>query len=143
MNINEFQKFLRNEINKNKVSSRTESSCLLLWLLENIFNLDLDYAKSIICDNNKDKGIDGIYVDSLEEIIYVFQSKYKVNDDRHIGDKVLRDFSGVKQWFANKESLETLRNSTINNELKSLIDEFTLTDVISDYTIEYHFVSIV
>ncbi len=141
MNINEFQDYLRNEVIKNVKGKRNESTSLIHWVLVNVFDLDTDFAKSIICDGNKDKGVDAIFVDDLEEIIYVFQGKYKTNNDHHIGDKVLRDFSGVKNWFKDQESVNSLESSTINPELKNLIQLQKLEEIINDYSVEYHFIS--
>ncbi len=137
----EFQDYLRNEIVKNVSGTRNESTSLLHWLLVNVFDLDPDNATSVICDGKKDKGIDGIHVDTLEEIIFVFQSKYKENNDRYIGDRVLRDFAGVKSWFQTKEAVENLKSSAINEELKSLLSELKIDEIVDDYNVEYHFVS--
>ena len=140
MTKTEFQNKLRGILSSEYLQERTDSNNLMIWFLENVFDLDRDLAISYVCDGEKDKGVDALYVDQMEEIIYVFQSKFKENNDRQIGDKVLRDFNGVKEWFKDSETVQSLRDSTINNELKTLIDEFKLVDIVNDYTIEFHFV---
>lgn len=140
MNTQEFQDELRNIIQTQYIPERTKSNNLLIWTLENCFALDRDNAIMHICDGEKDKGIDGIYVDQAEEVIYVFQSKFKEHNDRHIGDRVLRDFSGVKQWFENAGSINKLKESTINNDLRSLLDDLELVDIINEYNVEFHFI---
>jgi AIPR protein len=141
MTLTDFQNKLREILMNNYLAERTDSNNLMIWFLENVFDLDKDLATSYVCDGKKDKGIDAIYVDQMEEIIYIFQSKFKENNGRQIGDKVLRDFSGVKEWFKTPETVLSLKNATINAELKSLITELKLNDIISDYAVEYHFVS--
>lgn len=111
-----------------------------MWFLENFFGLDRDYAISCVCDNNNDKGIDGIYVDHNEEEIHVFQSKFKESNDTSIGDRDLRDFAGVKEWFRSSESVKELLTSTINQELKTLIQDNKLIEIVDDYEVEYHFI---
>lgn len=140
MNINQFQNELRSIIKNQYSSLRTDSINLLLWFLEYGFDLDKDLAISLVCDGRNDKGIDGLYVDTIEEIIYVLQSKIKDNNDRQIGDRVLRDFSGVRNWFKNSDTVKTLKDSTINIELKSLLSELRIEELINDYEVEYHLV---
>jgi len=123
-----------------EVPERRRSATFLIWFLQNVFHLEDDNAVSCICDEDNDKGIDAIYVDHLEEEIHIFQSKLKDNFPRDIGDRVLRDFAGIMTWFEDSESVERLYNSNINPELKSLIEENSLIDLISDYTIKYSFI---
>ena len=141
MNINEFQDFLRREIDNNSIPERQKSSILLMLFLERYFDLDKDIAISSVCDNSNDKGIDGIYIDQVEEEIHIFSSIFKENNNRHIGDRNLRDFIGVKAWFRDQTTLTNLLNSRINNELKALIKNNNLIDVIDDYKKIYNFVS--
>ncbi|MGB6579903.1 MAG: hypothetical protein WBF34_18480, partial [Streptosporangiaceae bacterium] len=80
---------------KHKVSGRTDSRSFLGWFLENYFRLDQLHVEDSICDGTDDKGIDGIYVDSTLEVIYVFQAKLMQKESRTLGDSALREFAGT------------------------------------------------
>lgn len=136
-----FQNFLRDELKNSPRGERTESRQLLLWALENMYDFDREYAQTLICDGEFDKGIDALYVDDQEEVILVFQSKFKQNNDRTFGDRVLRDFMGLQPWFENQRSIEELGNGTTNRDLKNLLKEFNVSEKVEDYDVEYHFVS--
>ena len=57
------------------VPKRTESASFLMWYLEKYYRLDPEEAVDFVCDQNGDKGVDGIYVNSGEGTIDVFQLK--------------------------------------------------------------------
>ena len=91
MELNEFYKRMREEIAEfSKV--RDESAAFLIWFLKNFFRLEEQDAVDSVCDHKNDKGIDGIYVDDEEEVIYLFQSKFSPNDDQDQGDNDIRNF---------------------------------------------------
>ena len=140
MNSSEFNEIVHEQIKKYKTSDRNESANFLIWFLENIFSLDKDDAMSCVCDAKNDKGIDGIYVDVNEEEIHVFQTKLKKDDNATIGDAIIREFCGVKEWFRNSTTMNNLLNQTINPELKALIIDNKLSDIIDDYNIQFHFI---
>ncbi|MFN8388642.1 MAG: hypothetical protein U0X92_19785, partial [Anaerolineales bacterium] len=75
MELNEFYNRMRAEVAEHS-TTRSDSSAFLFWFLENFFRLDKQDAEDAICDQTNDKGIDGIYVDDEDEIIFLFQSKY-------------------------------------------------------------------
>lgn len=95
-----------------------------------------------VCDGSRDKGIDGIWVDEAEEEIYVFQSEFSPNDNRDSGDSKIREFSGVKTWFASEEQVRSLLSSLINLELKERLIHLKIDDKISrGYTVCYVYVT--
>lgn len=106
---------------KHRVSGRTDSRSFLGWFLENYFRLDQLRVEDSICDGADDKGIDGIYVDSTLEVVYVFQAKLMQKDSRTLGDSALREFSGTLRQFDSQQSVKALADSTRNVELKNLI----------------------
>ena len=121
------------QFGKHKVSGRTDSRSFLGWFLENYFRLDQLYVEDSICDGPDDKGIDGIYVDSTLEVIYVFQAKLMQKDTRTLGDSALREFAGTLGQFDSPQSVKALADSTRNVELKNLIlDEDLPTKMKSD-----------
>lgn len=120
MTLTEFFSSLRSDIS-NYNSGRSDSAAFIIWFLENFFRLERQDAIDCVCDQQNDKGIDGIFVDDEDEIIYLIQSKYSPNDNQAQGDNDIRNFVGAKQWFLTAESIENLLNSTASQELKSLI----------------------
>jgi len=120
MNINEFFTRMREEVSEySKI--RADSSAFLIWFLENFFRLEKQDSIDSVCDQKNDKGIDGIFVDDEEEIIYLFQSKFSPNNNQQQGDNDLRNFIGTREWFVDFESVNNLLASTACKELKSLI----------------------
>ena len=93
---------------KHKVSGRTDSRSFLGWFLENYFRLDQLDVEDSICDGADDKGIDGIYVDSTLEVIYVFQAKLMQKASRTLGDSALREFGGTLKQFDSPQSVKAL-----------------------------------
>lgn len=120
MELNEFYNRMRAEVAEHS-TTRSDSSAFLFWFLENFFRLDKQDAEDAICDQTNDKGIDGIYVDDEDEIIFLFQSKYSPQNHQSQGDNDLRNFIGARQWFADEASVKNLLSSTASNELKSLV----------------------
>lgn len=141
MDNTDFQNYLRNELINFSKGNNTESIQLLLWALVNCFDLDENFAETIVCDGENDKGIDAIYVDDNEDTIYIFQSKYRTINNAGMGDSKLREFMGVKEWFKDRKAIQKLISSNINIELKGLLEFYKIDDLIEDYTIQYHYVS--
>ena len=122
---------------KHKVSGRTDSRSFLGWFLENYFRLDQLHVEDSICDGTDDKGIDGIYVDSTLEVIYVFQAKLMQKESRTLGDSALREFAGTLKQFESPQSVKALANSTGNVELKNLIlDEDLAVKIETGYEVQ-------
>jgi len=127
MEINDFFNRMRLEVSEySKI--RSESAGFLFWFLENFFRLEKQDAEDSICDQTNDKGIDGIYVDDEDEIIFLFQSKYSPQDHQSQGDNDLRNFIGARQWFTDETSVQNLLNSTASNELKSLVSRAEVSE---------------
>ena len=120
MELNEFYNQMREEVAEFSVG-RGESAAFLIWFLQNFFRLETQDAIDSVCDQTNDKGIDGIYVDDEEEIVYLFQSKFSPNNNQNQGDNDIRNFIGARQWFENEESVNSLLSSTANKDLKSLV----------------------
>jgi len=120
MELNEFYNRIREDIVEFSVG-RNESAAFLIWFLENFFRLETQDAIDSVCDQINDKGIDGIYVDDEEEIVYLFQSKFSPNNNQNQGDNDIRNFIGARQWFENEESVNSLLSSTASKGLKSLV----------------------
>ncbi|GIZ09859.1 AIPR family protein [Flavobacterium sp. UMI-01] len=127
MTLEEFFRNLRSDI-LNYNNGRTDTSAFIIWFLENFFRIDRQDAIDCVCDQQNDKGIDAIFVDDEEEIIYLIQSKFSPTDHQNQGDNDLRNFIGAKQWFTNSENLNNLLESTASNELKSLIKSSKLNE---------------
>jgi hypothetical protein len=120
---------------KHRVPGRTESRAFLGWFLENYFRLEQLRVEDSICDGPDDKGVDGIYVDSTLELIYVFQARLMQKDSKTLGDSALREFAGTMTQFDSPDSLTTLANSTGNTELKNLILDEVLAARIEGYAV--------
>ncbi|BBB47241.1 hypothetical protein Pelsub_P0468 [Pelolinea submarina] len=127
MNKRIFQTRMREEV-FGYSKSISISSAFLLWFLLNIFHLEKEDAIDCICDQPNDKGIDGIFIDEDEEIIYLFQSKYSPKDGQIQGDNDLRNFIGAREWFKNESAITNLLNSTACEELKSLITSLKISE---------------
>lgn len=108
---------------KHRVVGRTDSRSFLGWFLENYFRLEQLRVEDSICDGSDDKGIDGIYVDTTLEAIYIFQAKLYQNQSKTLGDSVLREFAGALNQFGSTETIAELAKSTSNVELKNLVND--------------------
>ena len=128
MNKQEFVERIDRETKSYINSVRQERASFLAWFLINYFKLEEDTALDMICDSPNDKGIDGIYVDEINEEIYIFQSKYSPNHQSDQGDNDLRNFIGSRSWFLSKENILSLDNSLASAELKSLIKRLDVYD---------------
>lgn len=105
------------------VSGRTESRAFLHWFLENIYRLDVLEVEDIVCDGHGDKGIDGIYINESEECIDIFQSKISQNSTKRLGDAQLKEFIGSLKQLETTEGIDSLVSTTVNTQLKRLINE--------------------
>lgn len=117
-------------ISRQQKRHNTESRAFLAWLLENIYRLDETEADDCICDGPDDKGVDGIYVNSSSETIEIFQSKLFQNDTRSVGEVLLREFAGTLTQFKDRDSIESLINSTTNVELRGRLTELNIPSLI-------------
>jgi AIPR protein len=112
------------------IPGRLESRAFLGWFLENYYRLAPDDAEDSICDGPDDKGIDGIYVDRNFEQVTLFQAKLYQNPDKSVGESSLRDFVGAIDQFKDEDSIKWLVDSTNNIELKGLINDQKIGELI-------------
>lgn len=116
---------------------RSESANFLNWFLENILRLDETTADDCICDKENDKGIDGIYVDHNASEIIFFQSKISQAENRTIGDKQIKEFSGSLQQFSDSEKINSIISGKANDDLKNILIRNKIADLVSR---NYHIV---
>lgn len=120
---------------------RTESASFLMWYLENYYRLDKQEAIDSVCDQNGDKGIDGIYINEAYGTIDVFQSKISQSADKTIGDKMLKEFFGSLSQLKTKETLENLINTGGEAQVVGLVKRLNLLNKIDAYKIRGIFLS--
>jgi len=112
-----------------------------MWYLENYYRLDKQEAVDSVCDQNGDKGIDGIYINEAYGTIDVFQSKISQSADKTIGDKMLKEFFGSLSQLKTKETVENLINTGGEAQVVGLIKRLNLLNKIDAYKIRGIFLS--
>ncbi|WP_134091335.1 hypothetical protein [Olivibacter sp. XZL3] len=132
---------LLKEIEFYLVNSRSESAAFLMWYLEKYYRLDKEEAIDSICDNNGDKGVDGIYINEALGTIDIFQSKISQSSKKTIGDTILKEFYGTLCQFESKEKIQNLIDSAGKAEVASLIKRLDLLEKIDAYKIRGIFVA--
>ena len=110
--------------------SRTESRAFLAWFLENVYRLESTGATDCVCDGPDDKGVDGIYVEEEENRIDILQAKISQSDIKTIGDTTLKDLVGTLAQFESKSTTEALQESTGNTELRNVLVENNVAELI-------------
>lgn len=114
------------------VPGRLESRAFLGWFLENYFRLDGATVDDCICDGPDDRGVDGIYVDTTREVVFVFQAKLFQGPNKTLGDGTLREFSGTLGQFLTPQSISALAAGTGNLELKGLLESEEVAAKVGD-----------
>lgn len=114
---------------------RTESASFLIWYLENYYRLDTLEAVDSVCDQNGDKGVDGIYINEAEGTIDIFQSKISQKPGRTIGDTSLKEFYGSLSQFSTKEAIQTLLDTGGQAQVVNLIKRHQLINVFDQFRI--------
>ncbi len=127
MDKHEFYAKMREEVNE-YASGRDDSSAFLIWFLENYFRIESQDAIDSVCDHTNDKGIDGIFIDDEDEIIYLFQSKFSPSNTQDQGDNDIRNFIGAREWLSDENRLIKLLSSTASHELKSLVESLGIQE---------------
>ena len=112
---------------------RSESASFLIWYLENYIRLDKLEAIDSVCDQSGDKGIDGIYVNENEEIIYIFQSKILQNPNATIGDTSLKEFLGTISQLETSVKIDLLLKSAGDADVAKLIKRLEISKKIDDF----------
>jgi hypothetical protein len=101
---------------------RAPSAALLIWFLQHVMRLDEDEAIDCVCDGPGDKGIDGIWVDSVGEQINLLQAKRRDNIASTQGDVEIQRLVGAASWFTSPERVDDLLAAAPNLELRGLIE---------------------
>lgn len=116
------------------IQSRTglgESAAFLAWFLENVYRLDETEARDAVCDNQNDKGIDGIYVDHNNEEIHFFQAKIRQKDTGTLGDVGPKNLMASVQQFNAKDRVLEIAGSNADAELKRVMARTQLADMVA------------
>lgn len=131
-----------NAIKTEVVAGRTESHAFLVWFLQHYFRLDELEAQETVCDGPDDKGVDGIYVDSNFETIFVFQCKLVQNPKRTLGDTQLKEFAGSLDQFRNPDKIAEIAGATANTELARVLTTANVAKLVMDgYAVKGIFVA--
>jgi len=119
---------------------RTESASFLIWYLENYYRLDTQEAIDTVCDQNGDKGVDGIYINELNGTIDIFQTKISQKIGRTIGDTTLKEFFGTLSQFSSKSAIQNLIDTGGQAQVVGLIKRLQLIQVYDQYKIRGVFI---
>lgn len=111
---------------------RSESASFLNWFLENVYRLGDVQADDCICDQQNDKGVDGIFVDHTAQEIHIFQCKITQKDGRTIGDNDLKNFWGSIEQFKNSESVEKILQGNANEDLKKILKREKIGQILEE-----------
>jgi len=120
---------------------RTESASFLMWYLEKYYRLDPDESVDSVCDQNGDKGIDGIYVNEGEGTIDVFQSKISQSSSSTIGDTALKEFFGSLSQFKDGTSLDNLVQTAGLAQVAQLVNRLNLKTLLAIHKVRGVFLS--
>lgn len=119
---------------------RTESASFLIWYLENYYRLDTQEAIDAVCDQNGDKGVDGIYINELNGTIDIFQTKISQKNGRTIGDTTLKEFFGTLSQFNNKSAIQNLIDTGGQAQVVGLIKRLQLLQIYDQYKVRGIFI---
>ena len=141
MTKQEFEKRLYKEVEFLKENGKEEAINFLIWFLVNYFRIEEELAVDLVCDHKNDKGIDGIYVDKQSKEVILLQSKFRKKFDKGDGDGDLRKLVGSGEWFS-KENIDKLEQSRASKELKSLVNDLNVFDLLNQgYSLKMLFVT--
>jgi AIPR protein len=122
-------------------SGRAESAAFLMWYLENYYRLDPQESVDSVCDQNGDKGVDGIFVNDANNTIDIFQTKISQTTNRTVGDTALKEFYGTLSQFFTKAGIQNLMDTGGSAQVVSLIKRLNLIAVLDQYTVQGVFIS--
>ena len=129
-------------IDRYTVGGRAANSALLLWFLIHVKRLDALDAEDAICDGRGDKGIDGLWVDTVTEEIGVLQGKKRKSLKSTQGDSDLAKLVGAAHWFSSPEQVDALLSAGPNPELQGLIERNDIRKLVDEgYTVRSVFVT--
>src|SRR5579872_695002 len=123
------------------IKGRTESGSFLMWYLENYYRLDQEEAVDSVCDQNGDKGVDGIYVNEANNTIDIFQTKILQSPSKTIGDTDLKEFYGTLSQFSTKDALNNIITTAGNAQVAGLIKRLGLIQKIEQFPVRGVFIS--
>jgi hypothetical protein len=144
-NMNYEDKF-KEEIEKRVKDGYTPQKAIISYFLNLYFRLDYGDERDFICDGERDKGIDAIFVDDECKEIYFIQSKFSFKGqhslgiigfdaNKHIGDTEPKEFVGSIEQFNTKEQIDTIIDEPrANEELIRLLTELDIGNKIESYT---------
>ena len=120
-----------------------ERSVLLLWFLRNVVGIGELEAYDHVCDGDKDKGIDGLFVekgsgDASPDTLTIFQSKYTKTPYAKVGPTDIDRLAGAANHFVNASTLEALMDSGAGSALIELIDLLNIKREVSDPATDFH-----
>ncbi len=131
MNVDELKyRNLKAMLSRYEEKGRGESIAFLNWFLENIFRLEGVEADDAICDRPNDRGIDGIFVDHTQEMIFVLQGKIKQKEST-LGDASLRELAGTITQLNDEDSVQSLLDGGANEELKKVLRRNNIKGLVS------------
>ena len=119
---------------------RSESASFLIWYLENYYRLDPREAVDSVCDQNGDKGIDGIFVNDATQTIVILQSKISQKNTT-VGDVNLKEFAGSLNQFRDAESVRKLIASAGKGQIAALANRLGIIDKVDEYELRAEFLS--
>jgi len=131
VNVDELKyRNLKAMLSRYEEKGRGESIAFLNWFLENIFRLEGVEADDAICDRPNDRGIDGIFVDHTQEMIFVLQGKIKQKEST-LGDASLRELAGTITQLNDEDSVQSLLDGGANEELKKVLRRNNIKGLVS------------
>ena len=125
---------------EHRAQGRFDSAAFLIWYLEHYYRLDPDDAVDSVCDHSGDKGIDGIVVDDVLQVIFVFQAKIRENN-RPLGDVDLKEFAGTLAQISDADSVNNLIANAGKAQVAGLLTRLGIPDKIGDYEVRGVFLS--
>lgn len=121
---------LKAMLSRYEEKGRGESIAFLNWFLENIFRLEGVEADDAICDRPNDRGIDGIFVDHTQEMVFVLQGKIKQKEST-LGDASLRELAGTITQLNDEDSVQSLLDGGANEDLKKVLRRNNIKGLVS------------
>jgi hypothetical protein len=109
-----------------------ESAAFLYWFLVNVYRLDETEAQDAVCDNQNDKGIDGIYVDHNNEEVHFLQAKLRQGANPKVGDLGPKNLMGSLQQFDDAEKVEAILAGNAHSDLKKLLQRAQVGEMVKN-----------
>ncbi len=105
------------------------------WYLRNIHLLDALQAHDAVTDGSKDKQIDAVFIDELEQKIYIIQGKFYTGDV--IGAEPVREVISAWSQFSNIAKMQ----ENANGKLKMKLAEVANALENDDYTVCFELIT--